>query len=449
MRRVLFFGIAVTTLVAGCLFTGALSASAKTTTRLVNSNLTQVKAVSSDAGSETTCAVLSTGAVDCWGYGANGQLGNGANSLSDSPVSTGITNAKAIADDYEGSTFCSVLSTGAVDCWGYGADGELGNGTTTASDVPVSVEDITTATAVVGGEDAFCALLSSHAIDCWGYGADGELGNGTTTNSDVPVQVSTITNASKVIGGLFYFCSLLSSKSIDCWGRNSDGQLGNGTTVDSDVPVSVTGITNAKSVMSASESMTTCAVLSTATVDCWGYNAYGQVGNGTTTNSDVPVSTGVSDAKSLAVDVATEGSAVGFCALLTTGHVECWGYNVYGEVGNGTTTESNSPVKVKKIKTASSLIGGDDGYCAVLSTHSIDCWGRGDYGELGNGSDASSDKPVAVETITNGSKLVSGYLEYCATLTTKGLDCWGYNGAGQLGNGSMTDSDTPVAVKAA
>jgi alpha-tubulin suppressor-like RCC1 family protein len=262
------------------------------------------------------------------------------------------------------------------------------------------------------------------------------------------VQVSTITTASKVIGGLYYFCSLLSTKSIDCWGQNSDGQLGNGTTVGSDVPVSVTGITDAKSVMSGSESDTNCAVLSTTAVDCWGYNAYGQLGDGTTTNSDVPVSTGVTHAKRLAVDLATEGTAVGFCALLTTGHVECWGYNAYGELGNGTTTESNVPVKVKKIKTASSIVGGDDGYCALLSSHSIDCWGRGDNGELGNGTMTSSDVPVAVETITNGSKVVSGYLNYCAVLTTKKLDCWGYNGAGQLGDGTMTGSDTPVAVEA-
>jgi hypothetical protein len=107
------------------------------------------------------------------------------------------------------------------------------------------------------------------------------------------------------------------------------------------------------------------------------------------------------------------------------------------------------PVKVKKITTAKSIVGGDNGYCAILSSHGIDCWGLGEYGELGNGSESSSDVPVAVETITNGSKVVSGYLNYCALLATKGLDCWGYNGNGQLGDGTMTNSDTPVPVEAA
>ena len=107
-------------------------------------------------------------------------------------------------------------------------------------------------------------------------------------------------------------------------------------------------------------------------------------------------------------------------ALLKTEHIECWGYNSYGELGNKKTTESNVPVAVKKIKTAASIVGGDEGYCAVLKNESLDCWGRGDYGELGNGSGTSSDVPVAVATITTGSKVVSGYLDYCSLLKTTG-----------------------------
>jgi alpha-tubulin suppressor-like RCC1 family protein len=262
------------------------------------------------------------------------------------------------------------------------------------------------------------------------------------------VAVETITNASAVVGGLFYFCSLLANGGVDCWGQNSYGQLGNGTTSASDVPVAVSGISTAKSVTAGSESVSVCAVLSTGGVDCWGDNADGQLGNGTTTNAVAPVSTGLTDAKALAEDVQTEGSAVGFCALLTTGHIECWGDNVYGELGNKTTTASDVPVKVKKIKTADSIVGGDNAYCAVLASGSLDCWGRGDYGNLGDGTTTSSDKPVPVETITSGSKVVSGYLVFCSLLTTGKLDCWGYGGADQLGNAKMTNSDVPVAVKA-
>jgi alpha-tubulin suppressor-like RCC1 family protein len=449
MRRMWLFGVAAASLVFTCICAGALPSSASATPRLAQGSLTGVTSLTSDAGSGTTCAVVS-GGVDCWGYGDNGDLGNGTTTTSDVPVSTGITSAKAIVEDYEGGSFCALLTTGSIDCWGVDSNGDLGNGGTTNSDVPVAVENITTATSVVGGEDGFCALLSTHTIDCWGYGGSGQLGNGTFTDSDVPVAVENISNASKVVGGLSFFCSLLSTGHVDCWGANGDGELGNGSTTESDVPVAVKKITTAKSVTSGTESLTNCALLSSGAVDCWGYNAYGELGDGTTTNSDVPVAaTGIKTATSLAEDIATEGAGFGYCALLKSEHIECWGYNSYGELGNHKTTESNVPVAVKKIKTAASIVGGDEGYCAVLKNEDLDCWGRGDYGELGNGSGISSDVPVAVATITTGSKVESGYLEYCSLLKTTGsVNCWGYGGESQLGNGSTSDANTPVAVQA-
>jgi alpha-tubulin suppressor-like RCC1 family protein len=86
-----------------------------------------------------------------------------------------------------------VLSTGRVDCWGYNATGELGNGTTASSDVPVAEKGVTNATSITenadGNNASFCAVLSTHHLDCWGYGLDGELGDGATSNSNVPVPV--------------------------------------------------------------------------------------------------------------------------------------------------------------------------------------------------------------------------------------------------------------------
>jgi alpha-tubulin suppressor-like RCC1 family protein len=451
MRRMLLFGVAVASVAGTSIFAGALPSSASVTPHLASPSLAGVTSLTSDPGSETTCAVASAGDVDCWGYGDQGELGNGANANSDAPVSTGITGAKAVVDDYEGNSFCALLTTGHIECWGVDSNGDLGNGATTNSDVPVAVESITTATSVAGGEDGFCALLSSHAIDCWGYGDSGQLGNGTNTNSDVPVAVKKITNASTVTGGLFFFCSVLSTHHVECWGANSDGQLGDGKTTNSDVPVAVKSITKAVSVTSGSETSTNCAVLSTGVVDCWGLNADGQLGDNKTTNSDVPVAaTGIKTATSLADDIDTEGSGYGYCALLKTGHVECWGYNSFGELGDQKTTESNVPVAVKSITTASTIVGGDEGYCAVLKNGHLDCWGRGDYGQTGNGSGTSSDVPVAVSTITTGSAVVSGYLDYCSLLkTTGGVDCWGYGGASQLGDGSTSQEDAPVVVEAA
>jgi alpha-tubulin suppressor-like RCC1 family protein len=183
--------------------------------------------------------------VDCWGFNGNGELGNGTTASSDVPVAVrAITNAKVVVGDSDGGSyggsFCAVLATGQVKCWGYNNDGELGNGTTVSSTVPVTVKKITKPAAVVGGDYGFCAVLSTHHVDCWGYGAYGELGNGSfSANSDVPVSVRKITDAATVNAGNSSFCSLLSTGHVDCWGFNGNGELGNGNTTNSDVPVAV------------------------------------------------------------------------------------------------------------------------------------------------------------------------------------------------------------------
>jgi len=361
--------------------------------------LSGVISVASNSTSGSYCALLSTGKVDCWGYNDDGELGNGTTTSSDVPVAVvGITNAKAITEDTDGDagSFCALLSTSQVKCWGYNDDGELGNGTTTTYTVPVAVKNITTAAAVIGGYYGFCALLSTSQVDCWGYNRFGELGNGNMTDSDVPVAVHKITNADEVISGYYDFCALLSTSHIDCWGYNEDGELGNGTTTSSDVPVAAVGITNAK-----------------------------------------------------AITEDTDGGSGSFCAVLSTSHVDCWGYNDDGELGNGTTTTYTVPVAVKNITTAATVIGGDYGFCALLSNSHIDCWGYNRDGELGNGNMTDSDVPVAVHKITNAAEVTSGNDGYCALLSTSHVDCWGYNGDGELGNGNTTDSDVPVAVLAA
>jgi alpha-tubulin suppressor-like RCC1 family protein len=406
-----------------------------------------------DSSGGSFCALLSTGQVDCWGSNGSGQLGNGTTANSDVPVAVlGITDAKAVASDTYGNSFCAVLSTGGVECWGDNSYGQLGNGTTTTSNVPVPVKNITTATAVTGGDsgdvDGFCALLSTGHADCWGEGFSGELGDGATASSDVPVAVHAITDAATLISGFEGFCALLSTGRVDCWGDNSFGELGRATKTNySDVPVAVTGITDATAVASDSASASDCAVLSTGHMKCWGAGGDGQLGHGTTANSDVPVAVlGITDASA----AASDGDGGSFCAVLSTGHVKCWGYNDYGQLGNGTTTGSSVPVSVKNITTAAAVTGNTEyAFCALLSTGHLDCWGFGFYGQLGDGSTTSSDVPVAVHKITNAAALISGFLDYCALLATSDVDCWGYGNYGQLGDGSTTSSDVPVAVHAA
>jgi alpha-tubulin suppressor-like RCC1 family protein len=239
-------------------------------------------------GDAHTCALLSDHTVKCWGYNHYQQLGNGAYyDWSSTPVQVGgITNATAISAGFAHT--CALLSGGAVECWGANDTGQLGNGSTTASPTPVQVGGITNATAISAGKVHTCALLSGGTVKCWGQNFDGELGNGTTTDSPIPVQVSGIANAVSIGAGGAHTCAALADGTVACWGDNEFGQLGNGTTVSSPTPVQVSGIANAVSIGAGDRH--TCALLSGGAVKCWGANDDGQLGNGTPTDSPTPVS---------------------------------------------------------------------------------------------------------------------------------------------------------------
>jgi alpha-tubulin suppressor-like RCC1 family protein len=325
------------------------------------------------AAPEHGCA-LASGSVRCWG----GAYPPAAGSASPLTV-VGVSGAVQISAGANHA--CAVVTGGTVRCWGLNYDGQLGIGTTSPSSAPADVIGISGATQVAAGETSSCALVTGGAVKCWGSNSAGQLGAGTTDPvSPTPVDVVGVSGATQVVvgDGINGTACALVSGGVRCWGANNVGQLGDGTTADSDVPVPVIGVSGATQVSTGAG--TTCALVGGG-AKCWGSNQVGQLGNGNQVDSAVPVAViGLSGA----VEISVGGAVT--CVRMSGGTVRCWGSNIYGSLGTLTPTYwSGSPVDVFGVAGAVQVTAGGSQACVLLAGGTAKCWGSDFIGELGNG----------------------------------------------------------------
>jgi alpha-tubulin suppressor-like RCC1 family protein len=405
------------------------------------------------AGSEHWCALLSDGHVDCWGRNQYGQLGDGKTDNPEKPVEVhgaaevpGLSGVSQIAAG-DGNS-CALLTSGHIDCWGYNYYGELGNGTTTESDTPVEVWDVTAASQVAVGGTSSCLVLVSSRVECWGANEHGQLGNGTDgANSDIPAEVQRLSDATQIATGYPHSCALLSSSRVECWGDGESGQLGDDTIENSQRPVEVDGLSSVIQIAAASSY--SCALLSSGHVECWGSNEAHQLGDGANGgHAETPV-----EVKGLtgAVQIAAGGG--GACAVLSSGHLACWGV-----IDDGTTERALTPVEIPGIATASQVAVGEDVSCVVLTNGHVDCWGGNSRGQLGDGSSGGPLYSLAeVQSLSDAIQVAAGDEYACALVSGGHVDCWGGAGEGQLGDGTTSGpefcsqqfncSTTPIEVQ--
>ena len=343
-----------------------------------------------------------------WGDNSYGQLGNNSTTNSSVPVAvtaTGALNGLSVTAVAAGGNHSLALANNSqVYAWGYNFYGQLGNNSMTNSSVPVAVTATgalngLSVTAIAAGGVHSLALANGH-VYAWGYGGDGELGNNSTTNSNVPVAVTATgvlngLSVTAVAAGGNHSLALANNGQVYAWGYNFYGQLGNNSTTNSSVPVAVTatGALNGLSVTAITGGYVHSLALANGQVYAWGYNAYGQLGNNSTTNSSVPVAVTATGAlNGLSVTAIAAG---GYHSLaLANGHVYAWGDNANGELGNNSTTNSSVPVAISSSVlnslTVTQIAAGLVSSYALTSDGRLFAWGDNYYGELGIGSSSTS-----------------------------------------------------------
>jgi alpha-tubulin suppressor-like RCC1 family protein len=385
------------------------------------------------AGYQHTCVLMGDGSARCWGENSSGTLGDGTTSGRTTPVY--VLGSARWSSLVSGSYHvCALTADGAVLCWGYNYSGQVGDGTTTDRTSPALVDlDVGasngllgTAVALGAGEGTTCALMNDGTVRCWGWGGEGNLGDGSTaahhTTTPTPVLTAasqSLGGASALVSGNAHMCALLSDGTVWCWGRNVDGELGIGNTDSKGYATRVSGLSGVVSLVAGE--FHTCALDSVGTLRCWGSNRSGQLGDGTTTTRLVPTPV------SPALPAGTAGLSAGWshtCALSAFGSVWCWGANDKGQLGDPNNPGNHlSPTMVAgsipRTSAPVALAAGGWHTCTVGIDGTVWCWGDNLGGDLGNGGGQSAS-PVQVSGIHRWSACTPDY-GHCTT----GGDCCG------------------------
>lgn len=431
------------------------------------------------AGIEHTCALLNNGEARCWGANFFGQLGDGKKvdrttpvAVREAPEGDPLTGVEVLAaGGYHG---CAQLAGGEARCWGRNADGQVGDGTQAERLTPVAVREAPEGAPLTGvralslGAYHSCAQVGFEAR-CWGNNGSGRLGDGTITPRLTPVAVGgTLTSLNELAMGYEHSCAVVNvvDGQARCWGFNPDGRVGDGSISPRATPVavreSVAGPPLGKVQALAPGGYHTCALLTGGEIRCWGSNGSGQLGDGTTMDRVTPTTVQFLPSAEPALLVSQLAAGIGHnCAIVEGGSVRCWGFNDFGQLGDGTTITRPTPTPVRLAPGGDFLTGaralalGGFHSCALLDGGEVRCWGRNQFRQLGDGTAASVRlNPVSVVVLPGGlpltgvQSLAAGYEHSCVQTAEGGALCWGDNHGGQLGNNWLPNGGTPAPVMA-
>jgi alpha-tubulin suppressor-like RCC1 family protein len=325
---------------------------------------------------------------------------------------------------------CGVATDGTVWCWGLGTSGQMGDLSTSNNTTPNRVSGVSTAVSVSAGGSHTCLLSASGGVGCWGSNAFGQLGNPigllneTSTASRPYAQVVNGITASAISAGGNHTCALLTDATVSCWGSNVSGQLGIGTKINRNAPAVVPGLQDVISIATGEDQ--SCALLSDRSVKCWGANWGNQIGSAESMSPIILQGfTGVTQL------------ALGFgqtCAVLTNKTVKCVGSSL------DYATQSSTPYLVPGFAGVSYLAHFGGHMCAVVEGFSVRCVGENQRMQLGDRTSITRTTAVSTVNISDAVSVSVGWWHTCALLTTGFVKCWGNNGYGQLGQGSFSNN---------